>query len=64
MGTWNSISIILWGPGGGAGELKLMERMGIAVDIAHGLEYVSPWGLLCPIQVVHCDLKVQNLYVN
>ena len=45
MGTWNSISIILWGPGGGAGELKLMERMGIAVDIAHGLEYVSPWGL-------------------
>ena len=66
MGTWNleQHQYYTGGSGGGAGELKLRERMGIAIDIAHGLEYVSPWGLLCPIQVVHCDLKVQNLYVN
>lgn len=35
--------------------------MGIAIDVANGLEYLHEG---CPVQVVHCDLKPQNVLLD
>ena len=51
-------------PGGsdeGGCALKLRERMGIAIDVVNGLEYLHDG---CPVQVVHCDLKPQNVLLD
>ncbi|KAL5566087.1 hypothetical protein UlMin_029251 [Ulmus minor] len=41
--------------------LTLKQRMAIAIDVAHGLEYLQEG---CPTQVVHCDLKPQNVLLD
>ncbi|PQQ06520.1 uncharacterized protein Pyn_06538 [Prunus yedoensis var. nudiflora] len=51
-------------PGGleeGACKLTLRERISIAIDIANGLEYLQEG---CPVQVIHCDLKPENVLIN
>ncbi|CAL9003403.1 unnamed protein product [Prunus brigantina] len=51
-------------PGGleeGACKLTLRERISVAIDIANGLEYLQEG---CPVQVIHCDLKPENVLVN
>ncbi|KAF5454025.1 hypothetical protein F2P56_023723 [Juglans regia] len=42
-------------------ELKLRCRLGIALDIAHGLQYLHED---CLAQVVHFDLKPQNVLLD
>ncbi|XP_048324690.2 probable LRR receptor-like serine/threonine-protein kinase At3g47570 [Ziziphus jujuba] len=42
-------------------KLTLRERMSIAIDIANGLEYLQEG---CPVQIVHCDLKPQNVLLD
>eukprot|EP01018_Ginkgo_biloba_P025682 Gb_11073 [translate_table: standard] len=39
-------------------ELNLRERVKIAIDIAHAMEYLHHHS---PVQVVHCDLKPVNV---
>uniref|UniRef100_A0A2K2AAX3 non-specific serine/threonine protein kinase n=1 Tax=Populus trichocarpa TaxID=3694 RepID=A0A2K2AAX3_POPTR len=46
---------------GGNCRLTLSERLGIAIDIANALEYLQ---LDCSTQVVHCDLKPQNVLLD
>jgi len=46
---------------GGNCRLTLSERLGIAIDIANALEYLQ---LGCSTQVVHCDLKPQNVLID
>ncbi|KAL5566081.1 hypothetical protein UlMin_029245 [Ulmus minor] len=41
--------------------LTLKQRMAIVIDVAHGLEYLQEG---CPTQVVHCDLKPQNVLLD
>ncbi|CAK7340699.1 unnamed protein product [Dovyalis caffra] len=42
-------------------RLTLKERLGIAIDTANALEYLH---VGCPTQVVHCDLKPQNILLD
>ena len=46
---------------GGNCRLTLSERLGIAIDIANALECLQ---LGCSTQVVHCDLKPQNVLID
>lgn len=39
----------------------LINRLGIAIDIANGLEYLHEG---CLVQIIHCDLKPQNVLLN
>eukprot|EP01018_Ginkgo_biloba_P020339 Gb_41502 [translate_table: standard] len=41
--------------------LNLRERMKIAIDIAHAMEYLHHQS---PVQVVHCDLKPANVLLD
>eukprot|EP01018_Ginkgo_biloba_P027011 Gb_21361 [translate_table: standard] len=42
-------------------ELNLRERVKIAIDIAHAMEYLHHHSL---VQVVHCDLKPANVLLD
>eukprot|EP01018_Ginkgo_biloba_P029422 Gb_11994 [translate_table: standard] len=42
-------------------ELNLRERVKIAIDIAHAMEYLHHHS---PVQVVHCDLKPANVLLD
>lgn len=42
-------------------ELTMKERLSIAIDAANGLQYLQEG---CPTQVVHCDLKPQNVFLD
>ncbi|PON76400.1 Mitogen-activated protein kinase kinase kinase [Parasponia andersonii] len=42
-------------------ELTLKERLSIGIDVANGLEYLQEG---CPTQVVHCDMKPQNVLLD
>ncbi|PON76404.1 Mitogen-activated protein kinase kinase kinase [Parasponia andersonii] len=42
-------------------KLTLEERLSVAIDVASGLEYLQEG---CPTQVVHCDLKPQNVLLD
>lgn len=42
-------------------ELTMKERLSIAIDAANGLQYLQEG---CPTQVVHCDLKPQNVLLD
>ncbi|GLJ28629.1 hypothetical protein SUGI_0564200 [Cryptomeria japonica] len=42
-------------------KLALSECLSIAVDIAHGMEYLHHD---CPLQIVHCDLKPSNVLLD
>ncbi|KAL5566085.1 hypothetical protein UlMin_029249 [Ulmus minor] len=41
--------------------LTLKQRMAIAIDVAHGVEYLQEG---CSTQVVHCDLKPKNVLLD
>ncbi|GLJ28658.1 hypothetical protein SUGI_0564810 [Cryptomeria japonica] len=42
-------------------KLGLRECVNIAVDVAHGMEYLHHD---CPLQIVHCDLKPSNVLLD
>eukprot|EP01018_Ginkgo_biloba_P020458 Gb_10661 [translate_table: standard] len=42
-------------------ELNLRERVKIAIDIAHAMEYLHHHS---PVQVLHCDLKPANVLLD
>ncbi|GLJ28304.1 hypothetical protein SUGI_0556350 [Cryptomeria japonica] len=42
-------------------KLGLRECLSIAVDVAHGMEYLHH---NCPLQIVHCDLKPSNVLLD
>ncbi|KAH9317962.1 hypothetical protein KI387_019731, partial [Taxus chinensis] len=42
-------------------RLGLSECLNIAIDVAHGMEYLHHD---CPVQVVHCDLKPSNVLLD
>jgi serine/threonine protein kinase len=42
-------------------ELGLETRLGIAIDVAHAMEYLHHDS---PVQVVHCDIKPNNVLLD
>ncbi|GLJ17420.1 hypothetical protein SUGI_0303090 [Cryptomeria japonica] len=42
-------------------KLGLEDCLSIAVDVAHGMEYLHHD---CPLQIVHCDLKPSNVLLD
>eukprot|EP01018_Ginkgo_biloba_P036050 Gb_00338 [translate_table: standard] len=46
---------------GGVCRLGLSERLNIAIDVAHGIEYLH---YDSPVQVVHCDIKPANVLLD
>ena len=49
-------------PGDGvASSLGLIQRLNIAIDIAHGMMYLHHH---CFVQVIHCDLKPKNVLLG
>ncbi|GLJ28857.1 hypothetical protein SUGI_0568640 [Cryptomeria japonica] len=42
-------------------KLRLSECLSIAIDVAHGMEYLHHD---CPLQIVHCDLKPSNVLLD
>ncbi|XP_057831354.1 putative leucine-rich repeat receptor-like serine/threonine-protein kinase At2g24130 [Cryptomeria japonica] len=42
-------------------KVGLREYLSIAVDVAHGMEYLHHD---CPLQIVHCDLKPSNVLLD
>ncbi|GLJ28299.1 hypothetical protein SUGI_0556200 [Cryptomeria japonica] len=42
-------------------KLGLSESLIVAVDVAHGMEYLHHD---CPLQIVHCDLKPSNVVLD
>eukprot|EP01018_Ginkgo_biloba_P027913 Gb_24893 [translate_table: standard] len=47
--------------GGDVCELRLSERLKIAIDIANGISYLHHD---CFLQIVHCDIKPSNLLLD
>ncbi|GLJ28624.1 hypothetical protein SUGI_0564090 [Cryptomeria japonica] len=47
--------------GQGFCKLVFSECLSIAVDVAHGMEYLHHD---CPLQIVHCDLKPSNVLLD
>ncbi|KAI4364606.1 hypothetical protein MLD38_020675 [Melastoma candidum] len=45
----------------GGCKLRLDEKASILLDIANGLAYLHEQ---CPVQVIHCDLKPQNVLLD
>ena len=42
-------------------QFGLSECLSIAIDVAHGMEYLHHD---CPLQLVHCDLKPSNVLLD
>eukprot|EP01018_Ginkgo_biloba_P031231 Gb_01323 [translate_table: standard] len=42
-------------------ELSFLDRVNIAIDIAHGMEYLHHY---CCVEIVHCDLKPSNVLLD
>eukprot|EP01018_Ginkgo_biloba_P031236 Gb_35071 [translate_table: standard] len=42
-------------------ELSFLDLLNIAIDIAHGMEYLHHY---CCVQIVHCDLKPSNVLLD
>eukprot|EP01018_Ginkgo_biloba_P027946 Gb_20000 [translate_table: standard] len=49
------------GNDGGVCRLGLSERLNIAIDVAHGIEYLH---YDSSVQVVHCDIKPENVLLD
>ncbi|XP_074319983.1 uncharacterized protein LOC141656827 [Silene latifolia] len=50
-----------WIHGKGAKRLTLLQRVDIAIDVAHALSYLHHD---CEIPIVHCDLKPSNILLD
>jgi serine/threonine protein kinase len=42
-------------------SLTLIQRLNIAIDIAHGMDYLH---YHCFMQVIHCDMKPNNVLLG
>ena len=42
-------------------DLSLIQRLNIAIDVAHGMVYLHHH---CFMQVIHCDLKPNNVLLG
>ena len=51
----------LYSRDGVASSLSFIQRLNIAIDIAHGMAYLHHH---CFIQVIHCDLKPNNVLLG
>ncbi|XP_074284936.1 uncharacterized protein LOC141610640 [Silene latifolia] len=46
---------------GGVGSMSLPQRVGVAIDVAHALNYLHNE---CEIPIVHCDVKPSNILLD